>query len=44
MAQRDAVYWQQSILEEKLSDLKVMDQAKDWLKLSAEPRKDNAMP
>ena len=36
MVQRDAVYWQQSILEERLSDLKAADRAKDWLKLSAE--------
>ncbi len=36
MAQRDVVYWQQSILEEKLSELRAADRAKDWLKLSAE--------
>ncbi len=36
MAQRDTVYWQQCLLEDKLSDLKAADRAKDWLKLSAE--------
>ena len=32
IAQRDAVYWQQSLLEEKLSDLKAADRAKGLAK------------